>query len=70
MVSSKEIATRLVRKFQPFNERVEFNGNDLWLSRRLEVEEVCNLEANLECIVDEWVELWKRAGGIERVFEE
>ena len=33
-------------------------------------EEVCNLEEYLEGIVQEWIELWKKVGGIEEVFEE
>ena len=36
----------------------------------LKVEEVCNLEEYLDGIVQEWIELWKKVGGIEKVFEE
>ncbi len=52
------------------NKKVVHDGNELWIGHSLKVEEVCNLETYLDSIVQEWIELWHKVGGIEKVFEE
>ena len=68
--SNNQIATVLFRKFHPLNTKVERDGNELGIRRSLKVEEVCNLEVCLEGIVQEWIKLWKKVGGIKKAFED
>jgi hypothetical protein len=67
---AKQKATALFRKFHPLNNKVQKHGKILMIPQCLKVEEVCNLEINLEDVVQQWIELWKKVGGIEEAFEE
>ncbi len=67
---NKQKATVLYGKFRPLNKKIKCDANWVWIPHSLKVEEVCNLEANLEGIVKEWIELWMKVGGIKKAFEE
>ncbi len=64
-------ARRLFGNFHDINKKVKHHRYELWIpSDGHKVEEVCNLEEYLEGIVQEWIELWQKVGGIKKVFEE
>ena len=65
---SRQLAAELYRKFRSLNKKVECDDNELCIRRSLQVEDVCNLETNLDAVVQEWIELWKEVGGIKQVF--
>jgi hypothetical protein len=67
---TKQLCMKLHRTFHPLSKNVKHDGNQLWIPKDLKVEEVSNLEIHLNGIVHEWIELWRKVGGVKKVFAE
>jgi hypothetical protein len=61
---NKKIADELYRAFQSHNGSVQLQDDEVWLEHPLTPVLVPNLEEPLEGLIDQWVELWQKVGGI------
>ena len=66
---SKQLAAAVHRKFHALNKKVVHSGKDVFLYHSFPVEEICNLQAHLEAILQQWIGLWTEVGGIKNIAE-
>lgn len=67
--SPRKIAEDLFQKFHRLNQKVLHEGKEVWIPQSLKVEEVATFEESLEGVVEQWIELWKKVGGMKEVIK-
>jgi hypothetical protein len=67
---TKQQRLTLHRRFHLLNKKVEEDGSVLFILQKVEIEGICKLEAYLNGIVEEWIALWRKVGGMKKVFSE
>jgi hypothetical protein len=56
-------------KFQRLNRKVMHQGKEVWIQHKLKVEEATAFEVSLQALSEQWIELWKKVGGIKEAFK-
>ena len=68
----RKMATHLFRKFRRFHPKASMeveDGKTIWINQRLKPEETSGFEEKLEELLEEWIRLWTKVGGIKEAFK-
>jgi hypothetical protein len=67
---TRRLAVHLAQKFRRLNTEVStLDDNNVGISKSLNVDEGAIFEEKLEGLFEQWIKLWKKAGGIKEVFK-
>jgi hypothetical protein len=59
----------IFRSFQRLNRKVKVDGNDIWIHQILEGDEKASFEGTLGKLAEQWIAIWRRAGGMRQVLK-
>jgi hypothetical protein len=69
-IAPRTMAERVYQKFHALNAEVLIDVKEVGIWKPIKVDEAANFEEKLEATMCEWIGLWKKVGGLKRVFKE
>ena len=66
--NSRKLAADLYQKFHRLNSEVMIDANTVWIQAAVDAEERANFDEPLDGLLQEWIRLWKKVGGMKEVF--
>lgn len=66
---TSKIAAEVARKLNQINRDVYCDGKAVWLELAVKVEDASAFEEKLATLVQQWISVWSKVGGIKAVFK-
>jgi hypothetical protein len=67
---TQKLAEHAHAKFRSLNKNVALHRKEVWLDAALTIQDMASFDDRLDALFQQWIELWKQAGGMNEVFKE